>query len=464
MGALSRVKTLFSDEGLKARAIRSSGFTVIRFGGQNGLRLASNLILTRLLFPEAFGIMAIIQVVLAGMAMFSDFGIRGSIVQDERGDDPDFLNTAWTFQICRGFVLGLIVALIAGPIARFYETPILADLLLVSAIVPVIQGFVSTRMATASRKLFIGRMVSIHLGSQFVGILVMIALAWWLESVWALVIGSLVGPLIITGLSHMNSVLPGIKNRIMFERDAFGRLFNFGKYIFLATIAGFFINQGDKAILGKYVTLSELAIYNIAFFLASVPMLMAQAMNQAVLFPLYARRPPSESTENRRKIDRARLMITGVLMGGLAVLALIGDWLIRVLYDARYYDAGPLMILIALAAMPRVIMASYSSLPLAAGDSGRYAAVLSGGALFQLSLVFLGAVYFGVVGVIIAPLISAVLYHPVVAMTARRYQGWDLRHDLFYYALGIAIAVGVGLLHGELMADLIGNALARTSE
>lgn len=461
MKALTTLKGVFSDDGLKSRAIRSSGLTVVRFGGQNALRLASNLILTRLLFPEAFGIMAIIQVVLSGVAMFSDVGIRSSIVQDERGNDPDFLNTAWTVQIGRGFLLGLIVALGAGPIADFYETPVLADLLLVSAIVPVIQGFVSTRMATASRELFLGRMVGLHLGSQLIGILVMIVLAWWLETVWALVIGSIVGPLIITVLSHANTVLPGIKNRILLERDAFGRLFGFGKYIFLATVAGFFINQGDKAILGKYVTLSELAIYNIAYFLASVPMLMAQALNQAVLFPLYARRPPSASDANRQKINRARLMITGVLMVGLALLALIGDWLIRALYDARYYDAGPLMILIALAAMPRVIMASYGSLPLAAGDSGRYAAVLSGGALFQLALVFLGAAYFGVVGVIIAPLISAVLYHPILAITARRYQGWDLRHDLLYYGLCIVIALVVSVFHGPLMVDLISAAIAR---
>ncbi|MEL7460758.1 MAG: oligosaccharide flippase family protein [Pseudomonadota bacterium] len=464
MSPLATLKGIFADDGLKNRAIRSSGMTAIRFGGQNFMRLASNLILTRLLFPEAFGIMAIIQVVLSGAAMFSDLGIRSAIVQDKRGNDPAFLNTAWTIQIGRGFLLGLIVAVSAGPIADFYDTPILADLLLVSAFVPVIQGFVSTRMATASRELFLGRMVALHLGSQLIGILVMIAMAWWLETVWALVIGSIVGPLIITVLSHVNSVLPGIKNRILFEKDAFTRLLKFGKYIFLATVAGFFINQGDKAILGKYVTLSELAIYNIAFFLASVPMMLAQTMSQAVLFPLYARRPPSESAENRRKIDRARIMITGVLMCGLALMALIGDWLIRFLYDPRYYDAGPLMILIALAAMPRVIMASYSSLPLAAGDSGRYATVLSAGALFQLSLVFVGAVYFGVVGVILAPLISAVLYHPALAVTARRYNGWDLRHDLLYYGFGIAIALVVGLLHGELISDLIVSALARARE
>src|SRR6056297_1188757 len=115
-----KIRTLLFDESMKGRAVRSTGFTIIKIGGHNFLRLVSNLALTRLLFPEAFGIMAIVQVVLVGVAMFSDFGIKGSIVQDERGDDPDFLNTAWTFQILRGFVLGTVVLLAAGPIADFY--------------------------------------------------------------------------------------------------------------------------------------------------------------------------------------------------------------------------------------------------------------------------------------------------------------------------------------------------------
>ena len=87
--------------------MRGSFLTVLNFGGHNILRLGSNLILTRILFPEAFGLMALVQVVLAGTEMFSDFGIRGSIVQSSRGDDPVFLNTAWTVQIGRGVLLGL---------------------------------------------------------------------------------------------------------------------------------------------------------------------------------------------------------------------------------------------------------------------------------------------------------------------------------------------------------------------
>ena len=63
--------------------------------------------LTRLLFPEAFGLMALIQTFMIGLAMFSDLGIGPAIIQSDRGEDPDFLNTAWVMQILRGICLWL---------------------------------------------------------------------------------------------------------------------------------------------------------------------------------------------------------------------------------------------------------------------------------------------------------------------------------------------------------------------
>ena len=82
---ISRIKNNLMRDGIGARASRGALLTVFNFGGTSGLRLFSNLVLTRLLFPEAFGLMALIQVVIAAAAMFSDFGLREGIIQGIRG-------------------------------------------------------------------------------------------------------------------------------------------------------------------------------------------------------------------------------------------------------------------------------------------------------------------------------------------------------------------------------------------
>ncbi len=438
----------FAGDGYQARAFRGTAFTIGGLAGQNFLRLGSNLILTRLLFPEAFGLMALVNVVLMGATMFSDLGIRGSIVQHERGHDPAFLNTAWTVQILRGVVLAGVIMALAEPLARFYDAPQLAELLLVSAFVPLIQGFGSTRLHTASRELQLGRLVGLQLFSQAIGITAMILLSWWLRSVWGLVLGTVIGSVVSTTLSHI--VIKGDhRNRLGFEREALKNLFSFGRFVFIATIAGFFANQGDRAVLGKYVSLEELAIYNIGYFLASVPLLLALEIGNKVVYPLYARRPPAESERNARKINRARLALTAALVGGLIVLALIGDWLIRLLYDPRYHAAGPLLVAVAVANLPVVITTTYQRMPLAFGHSGRFAIFSIGRAAILMGVLLTTVPFLGIWAAAVAPGLTALLAYPLLLWSILPYKGWDPRHDLLYGMVMLIAVAALVWFHAE---------------
>ena len=122
--------------------------------------------------------MALVTVVLVASANFSDVGITPAILKDKRGHDPVFLNTAWTIQIGRGALLCLAIIALAEPLATFYDAPQLADLLLLCSLVPLIQGFFSTRIATARREIQLGRVIILQLGAQLLGILVMICLLY----------------------------------------------------------------------------------------------------------------------------------------------------------------------------------------------------------------------------------------------------------------------------------------------
>lgn len=445
-------RDLFAGEGLRARVLRGTFLSGGGFVAQNVIRLGGNLVLTRLLFPEAFGLMALVNVILGGLAMFSNLGLRASIIQDERGEDPVFLNTAWTVQIARGIFLWGLACMAAGPLARFYEAPMLAVLLPAAAFAMVIDGFLSTNMASANRKLMLGRLTSVVITGQVVGIVAMIVLALIFRSVWALAVGSLVGSLVTVSLSHL--WMPGIRNRPAFDRDAAWRMFSFGKWLFLSTIAGFLVNQGDRAILGKFVSLDTLAIYNIGFFLASIPILLMRHIADKVLFPLYRAKPASESSRARAQIARTRFLLTAGALSLSAVLAMAGVVTIETLYDPRYHAAGPLMVLIAVAHMPVVIAASYGPMPLAAGDSARFAFMVVVSAVLRTTAILLGVIWFGVAGVALAPLVAGLLLYPVQIAIIRRYGGWTPGQDLLFL-LFAALAAGLALwLNPEAVALL----------
>lgn len=132
------------------------------------------------------------------------------------------------------------------------------------------------------------------------------------------------------------------------------------------------VAQGDRVILGKYLSLDLLGIYNIGYFLASFPLLLGNSVIGRVLIPLYRERPPAASQENFSKLRTMRFGLTGGIVCMLIVMAFSGVAVVGILYDPRFAAAGPIVVLIACMQIPQVIGMTYDQAALAAGDSRRF--------------------------------------------------------------------------------------------
>ena len=176
---------------VKKLAIRGTIWTIAGYGAGQILRFGSNLILTRLVAPDVFGLMALVYVFITGLHLFSDIGIGPSIIQNKRGEEPDFYNTAWTMQVVRGVGLWLCCLLITWPVATIYGKPVLLQLIPVVGLTTLIDGVRSTALFTLNRQLAVSKLAVFEFGGQVVGTTVMIVLAWYYHNVWAIVIGNL---------------------------------------------------------------------------------------------------------------------------------------------------------------------------------------------------------------------------------------------------------------------------------
>lgn len=429
----AKIQAFVSGEGMKARTIQSTFLSMLGAGGALVIRLVSNLILTRLLFPEAFGLMALVFVFITGLQMFSDIGLRQSIIQNKRGDERKFLDTAWTIQIVRGFILWIMAFSLSGFVADFYEQEQLRELIPVLALQVVILGFASTNLVEANRNLNLKPEVFLALISQFMAAVLMIVLAYFLQSVWALVFGTLFGATSKTILSHL--VFAKTRNRLGFDTAAFWEIFHFGKYLFVATIAGYFVNQGDRMVLGKFITLETLAIFTIAFFLAFVPIKLHMQLFSKVVFPLLCRRPPWESTNNRQQI---RLVFAGAVSAFFAisaVTAIIGEWVVEFLYDPRYHGAGPMLVLLSLANLPFLLTAGYKQLLLSTGDSRTFTALTIVSAVIRMGLLVWLISDYGVLGAILAPFLTEIFTYPLLIYFIRKTKGWYRSTDFLAFAV-----------------------------
>lgn len=398
------------------------------FGGSQLLRFAGNLILTRLLFEEAFGLMALVTALLQGLQLFSDVGIGPSIIQSSRGNDPHFLNTAWTVQVIRGCVLWIVSCIIAVPFATFYGDPLLAWIVPVSGLTALLAGFNSTRLFTAYRNVDLARVSIVELGSQAFGLAVMVVWAFVDRSIWSLVAGGLAGTLARLVLSH--TILPGIKNRLRWDRSALSLMMSFGRWIFFSTVLTFLVGQSDRLIFGKMIPIAALGVYGVGSMIATMPATAIGRIGASVFFPIYSRMHNAGEGLGVvfERVRRPLLLVAGWMIAGLIGG---GQAAVNLLYDQRYSEAGWIVQLLALGSWFAVLETTNGAALLARGQANWTAASNGGKLAGMLVLIPVGYSIGGFPGAVIGLISSEVLKYAVSAFAAVRagLEGWpqDLR-------------------------------------
>lgn len=430
---------------LRAKARRGSWWTLFGYGGSQFLRLLNNLILWQLLYPEAFGLMAIVSVCLTGLAMFSDIGIGPSIIQHERGDDTDYLNTAWTIQVMREFLLCATACLLAAPIAAFYREPQLAHLLPAAAFASLLSGFNSTRLFTATRTISLGRLTAVDLTAQVASLVVMIAWAWVHRSIWALIIGNVVYNAVRLVLSH--TFLPGIRNRFRWDATCARALLRFGRWIFLSTLLTFIVMQSDRLIFGKLIPMGLLGVYSIATTWASLPYAVISRVFSSVLFPLLARvhRESADFASMLRSARRPWLILSGC---ATACLVGAGPTLIRLLYEPRAESAGWIIRLLALGVWLLSLESANGIALLARGQPKWVAAGNAAKLVGMVALIPIGYSSFGFPGAVAALASTELLHYLTTSTGAWRHKVACLGQDLRFSGLVfLTTAVGLATAH-----------------
>jgi O-antigen/teichoic acid export membrane protein len=341
----------------KNRVLRAGGWNTGGHVLAQAIRLGSNLLMTRLLVPEMFGVMSIATMVTVILALLSDVGLAQNIVQSRRGEDPVFLDTAWVIQIIRGCIIWLIglglslalhVANVWGivPANSAYASPVLPLVIAVISFEAVISSLASTKMATASRNLDQKRIVQIRLISQVVALVVMIAVGVMSRSIWALVAGGLVAPLATAVLSH--TMMQGHPNRFRWEKNARRELIGFGKWIFVSSVVSVLAMNGDRLLLGGFVDAHYLGLYAIAVLMVGAIEGGLVRLFSNVWLPALsevARNNPSRLREVYYKLrvpgDLLALFLAGLLFSA-------GQLVIDLLYDPRYSATGGILQVLAL--------------------------------------------------------------------------------------------------------------------
>jgi O-antigen/teichoic acid export membrane protein len=383
---------MFSGTTLKARALKGGVLALSGFGAAQGIRLVSNLIMTRLLAPDAFGLMGVTLALQIWIAMMSDLGLNASIIRAKRGDDPEFLATARLLQLGRCALIAVVLTLAAFalpglaadgvlPQRSVYADPRLPVFLHAVALSVLISGFSAMRVALHNRTLDLAPVIRLELGAQIVALAAMAGAAFAGLGVYSLAFGAIVAEIVKSAGSHI--VLKGPPARFGFKREHFDEIFGYGKWLLIASTFGYLVQRGDQILFGWLFDLGAFSLYAIATIWILTARTLVETVQRRIAYPALAELHRERPHDLTRIYRRMRLVYEVGCLALFAAIALLADYAVAVLYTDAYHGVAHFMKLLSvtLLLIPYRLL---SSVFLTGGDSRRFTfiTVLPGAALF----------------------------------------------------------------------------------
>ncbi len=320
-------------------------WTVVTFGASFVLKLASSVILARLLAPEIFGVMVIVNSIRLGIELLSDVGIEQNIVNHRQGLSPRFFNTAWTIQLIRGGALSLLFAALSPALASLYHLDL--SVLLAVSLAPLLTAFASTSIFVLVKNLEVRRRNLFELQAECINFMFCVGLALVTPTVWALIWGMLLS---IAARSVMSYRLPHPAHRLLLDREHVKEIVHFGKWIMASSLLNYASTYLDRLFIGRMATMQTLGLYGIARNISDLPSGLAGRLAYRVIFPLLALYRTDRGEATLHEFVRMRRLIVIAASLGIGSLAVGADIAIDLLYDPRYQAAGPALFLLLISA------------------------------------------------------------------------------------------------------------------
>ncbi|WON96067.1 lipopolysaccharide biosynthesis protein [Sphingobacterium sp. UGAL515B_05] len=364
-------------------------FTAIAKYANLVISLGVTAVLARLLSPEQFGVIAVAMVIIAFLNLIADIGLFPAVIQ-YKNLTKDELGNLFSISCYLGFILALILVLIAPLIAGYYGQPLLRNIIRLLAI-----GLFFTASSVVPNALFYReRMFKFIAIRSFIIQIVLgavsISAAFYGAGIYALLINPILYSILLFIVSYVHFPLP-FKLRI--SLNTIRPILRYSTFQFLFNIVNYFSKNSDTLLIGRYLGINILGYYDKAYQLMSLPLQNITQVITPVIHPILS----------LKKEDKMQLIAATEQL--IAILALIGfplasflyfaaEDLIYLFFGAQWGTAVPVFQILSLTVGIQLILSSSGSIFQTTGDT-KYM-FLSGllSALLNVCGILLGIFYF----------------------------------------------------------------------
>ena len=304
---------------LKKDTLKGVKWSALEKFSLQGIQFIIGLILARLLTPTDFGTVGMLAIFISISQTFVDGGFSNALIRKIDRTETDY-STAFYFNIIVGLVCYGILFLLSPYIAKFFNTPILSELLKVLSISIFINSLTVVQIAKLSVEINFKAQALATLISVILSGSIGIALAYKGYGVWALAWQTVLNTLFKSIILWYQSKWKPI---IAFSMNSFKNLFSYGSKLLTSNLIGTVYEHMTTIAIGKFYTAKDLGFYSRGQQFAHLPSTAIIDVLGRVTFPILAKLQNEDDRliQVYRKYIQITSMIIFFLLTLLAAMA-----------------------------------------------------------------------------------------------------------------------------------------------
>ncbi|MBV6422438.1 MAG: Teichuronic acid biosynthesis protein TuaB [Steroidobacteraceae bacterium] len=324
---------------------------------------ASTLVVMRLLNPEAYGLMALVSVVISVLGNIAELGIGAAVVQARDIGRDDLGKISGLILLVNGALFATLV-LGAPLVSLAYGEPELTALIQVAALQLPISAIATIQQALAQRELDFKWLAWVELSTILATAAVTLLLAWFGFGVWALVLGTVANAIVRAAVVLQRGfVWPSFRLR------GVGQYLRVGGAVTIGRVLWQVIYQTDVLIGGHRLGAGPIGVYSVSLQLATLPLQKIMMTLNQIALPAVARLQDEPERLRRRMIDATRLL-TVLSVPALWGLSAVAPELVHVILGPKWSEAVLPIQFIALVAPLRMVSATFATAAVGMGRVG----------------------------------------------------------------------------------------------
>lgn len=336
----------------KAKVVSSLIWKLFERFVSQGLSLAIQIILARLLLPEDFGSLAIIVAITNYAAIFVQSGIATALIQKKDLDDKD-VSTVLISCLILASAFYTILFVAAPFIANAFESDILVPTLRIQSLVLFLNAINSVQTAILSRKMQFKRLFVRSLIAVPVSGIVGIAMAYLGFGLWSLVMYNLSNMLVVVLVMNIGNDL---RIKLGFSMEKARTIYSFSSKILVTSfVSGGYDLMRTMAIGKKYNT-NDLAFYDKAYSYSYYVVNILNSSISSVMLPTFSKK--QDDINEIKLIARRSTKLSAFVMIPLMVgIATIATPLVRLLLTEKWMECVPYLMIFCMLRIPGIFMA-----------------------------------------------------------------------------------------------------------